>query len=30
MEGDFTALLLEGCRRLDERHRIRSAEAAQN
>jgi len=28
MDGDFTALLLEGCRRLDERHRIRSAEAA--
>jgi hypothetical protein len=28
MDGDFTALLLEGCRRLDERHRIRPAEAA--
>jgi DNA-binding response OmpR family regulator len=28
MDGDFTALLLEGCRRLDERHRGRRAEEA--
>ena len=28
MESDFTALLLEGCRRLDERHRGRPVEAA--
>jgi DNA-binding response OmpR family regulator len=28
MDGDFTALLLEGCRRLDERHRGRPAETA--
>jgi DNA-binding response OmpR family regulator len=28
MEGDFTALLLEGCRRLDEKHRGRPVEEA--
>ena len=26
MDGDFNALLLEGCRRLDERHRGRPVE----
>ncbi len=30
MESDFTALLLEGCRRLDERHRGRPVEAARH
>jgi DNA-binding response OmpR family regulator len=30
MEGDFTALLLEGCRRLDERHRGRPAEESRH
>jgi DNA-binding response OmpR family regulator len=29
MDSDFNALLLEGCRRLDERHRGRPAEAAE-